>query len=272
MTVMLELTAGVATDVGRVRDHNEDAAVAAESVFAVADGMGGHAAGEVASEIAARTVGRLDGMARLRLQDIVAQVDEANRTILRSAANDPRQAGMGTTLAGLAVIEVSGSDHWAVFNIGDSRVYRLSRDGELELVTVDHSEVRELIDAGWITEDEARTHPARNVVTRSLGRDPMGAVDTWVFPQQPGERFLVCSDGLSNECSSDDIRSVLLGHPDAQAAATALVDLACDHGGRDNVTAIVVSLAGAQGVADIDEETSPRGRQERQGQVTTEGW
>jgi len=108
MTVMLELTAGVATDVGRVRDHNEDAAVASESVFAVADGMGGHAAGEVASEIAARTVGRLDGMARLRLQDIVAQVDEANRTILRSAANDPRQAGMGTTLAGLAVIEVSG--------------------------------------------------------------------------------------------------------------------------------------------------------------------
>lgn len=269
MTRMLQLTAGVATDVGRVRDHNEDAALASESVFVVADGMGGHAAGEVASDIAARTVGRLDGMARLRLHDIVAQVEEANRTILRSAENDPRQAGMGTTLAGLAVIEVSGSAHWAVFNIGDSRVYRLSQDGELELVTVDHSEVRELIDTGWITEEEARTHPARNVVTRSLGRDPMGAVDTWVFPQQPGERFLICSDGLSNECSADDIRSVLLGHPDAQSAASALVDLACNHGGRDNVTAIVVSLAGAQGTADLDEETSPRGHQ---GQVATERW
>lgn len=269
---MPTLTTGLATDVGRVRDHNEDTAVAAASVFVVADGMGGHAAGEVASALAARTVSRLDGVARLRLHDIVAQVDEANRTILRSAEQDPRQAGMGTTLAGLAVIEVGGSDHWAVFNIGDSRVYRLSGDGELELVTVDHSEVRELLDAGWITEDEARTHPARNVVTRSLGRDPMGAVDTWVFPQQPGERFLVCSDGLSNECSAADIRSVLLGHPDAQEAATALVALACDHGGRDNVTAIVVSLAGAHTITDVDEETSPRGPGGQHGQVTAHRW
>ncbi|MEO7058499.1 MAG: protein phosphatase 2C domain-containing protein [Lapillicoccus sp.] len=266
MRTVLDLRAGVATDVGRVRHHNEDAAVARGSVFVVADGMGGHAAGEVASEIAARTVGGLDGVERLRMRDIVAGVQEANEAILRSATDDPRRAGMGTTLTGLAVVEVSGSDHWAVFNMGDSRVYRLSGDGELELVTVDHSEVQELVDAGWITEDEAWSHPSRNVVTRSLGRDPMAELDTWVFPQHPGERFLLCSDGLTNEVASEDLRRVLVEYPDAQAAADALVDLACERGGHDNVTVIVVSAGDAAGTSDVDEDTSPRGP------VRTGGW
>ena len=105
---------------------------------------------------------------------------------------------MGTTATGLAVVNAGGSDHWAVFNVGDSRVYR-HLDGRLRLVTVDHSEVQELVDAGLITEAEAGRHPLRNVVTRSLGSEPAPVVDVWVFPPHPGERFVICSDGLSGE-------------------------------------------------------------------------
>jgi protein phosphatase len=148
---------------------------------------------------------------------------------------------MGTTAAGLAVVTSGGSDHWAVFNVGDSRVYRYL-DGVLMLVTVDHSHVRELLDAGAITEAEMAWHPLRNVITRSLGTRPMGVPDVWVFVPQPGERFLICSDGLSNELSADQIRDLIEANLAAQAAADALVRAAVTAGGRDNVTAIVVGL------------------------------
>jgi protein phosphatase len=164
---------------------------------------------------------------------------------------------MGTTVAGLAVVSVGGQRHWAVFNIGDSRVYRLL-DGSLNQVTVDHSEVWELVERGLITPEEAQRHPARNIVTRSLGRDPMGVVDTWVFPPYPGEVFVICSDGLSNELSRERIEQILLEHPDAEAAADALVTAAVEAGGRDNVTAIVVGLLGQESDDDVDEDTTPR--------------
>ena len=238
----MALTVGTATDVGRVRDHNEDTAMADRTVFVVADGMGGHAAGEVASRIAADTMGELAGRAQLRAEDVVIQLELANHRIRASAARHPEEAGMGTTVAGLAVVTSEGSEHWAVFNIGDSRVYRCF-DGVLTQLTVDHSHVRELFDMGAITEADMARHPLRNVITRSLGTAPMGVPDLWVLPPAPGERFLICSDGLTNEISGDQIRDIIVANLTAQGAADALVRAAVTAGGHDNVTAIVVGLA-----------------------------
>lgn len=235
------LTAGEATDVGRVREHNEDAARADRTVFVVADGMGGHAAGEVASRIVADAISELADRPHLRAEEVVSQLELANERVLASAAQHPEQTGMGTTAAGLAVVTAGGSDHWAVFNIGDSRVYRYL-DGALTLVTVDHSQVRELLDADVIAEADVAQHPLRNVITRWLGSEPMGVPDVWVFPPQPGERFLICSDGLSNELSTDQIRDIIEANNPAQVTADALVRAAVRAGGRDNVTAIVVGL------------------------------
>jgi len=234
------LTVGVATDVGAVRAHNEDAARADGTVFVVADGMGGHAAGEVASRIAVDTVAELCDRRQLQMSDIVSQVAEANRRILESGSVHPEQTGMGTTVAGLAAVSVGDERHWAVFNLGDSRVYRCL-DGQLTQVTVDHSEVWELVERGLMTPEQAQRHPGRNIVTRSLGRDPMGQVDTWVFPPHPGEVFVVCSDGLSNELTKEQIEAVVADCADPQRAADELVRRAVEAGGRDNVTVIVVA-------------------------------
>ena len=254
----LTLRVGAATDVGRVRDHNEDCHLAAGGLYLVADGMGGHAAGEVASRIAVETVQEVTSRAVVVRDDVVRALTEANDRILRSVARHPAQTGMGTTAAGLAIVSQGGSSHWAVFNVGDSRVYRLAR-GRMEPVTVDHSEVRELVDAGLITEAEAARHPLRNVVTRSLGSDSMPPVDLWVFPPQPGERFLVCSDGLNGELSDAEISRLLADHEDPQQAADALVRAAVDAGGRDNVTVVVVALdALADSDDDPDVDTAPR--------------
>jgi protein phosphatase len=253
----MTVRAGAATDVGRVRDHNEDSILAERTIFVVADGMGGHAAGEVASRIATETLAELAGLERRRSEDIVAALSLANRRILESAAQHPEQTGMGTTATGLTVVSAGGSDHWAVFNIGDSRVYR-AIGGRLNLVTVDHSEVRELIDAGLISEEEAAYHPLRNVVTRSLGTEAAPTPDIWVFPPHPGERFVICSDGLTNELSADAINRVVSQIDDPQSAAEALVRAAVEAGGRDNVSVIVVALdAGDDG--DFAVDTAPRG-------------
>lgn len=237
---------GVATHVGRVRTHNEDSARAEGSVFVVADGMGGHAAGEVASTLATDALIELAGRRDLEVTDVVAQVAEANRRILESAAEHPDQSGMGTTVTGVAVVLVGGEPHWAVFNVGDSRVYR-SVDGRLTQVTVDHSEVQELVNRGYLTVEQAARHPARNIITRSLGREPMGAVDTWVFPPHAGERLVICTDGLSNELSIEEIEQVVNSVDDAQAAASTLVEKAVTAGGRDNVTAIVIVMPASPG-------------------------
>lgn len=253
----LVLRAGAATDVGRVRRHNEDSLVARGSVFVVADGMGGHAAGEVASQIVTQTMGELAERARLRPEDVVAALTTANTRILQSVALHPERAGMGTTATGLVVVSAGGSDHWAVFNVGDSRVYRFL-GGELSLVTVDHSEVQEMVDAGFITEEEAQRHPLRNVVTRSLGTETTPTPDIWVFPPHPGERFVICSDGLTNELSRDDIQRIIAAVDDPEQAAAALVRAAVDAGGRDNVTVIVVALDGGDDEEDFDADTAPR--------------
>lgn len=233
---------GVATDVGRVREHNEDSVLARGRVFAVADGMGGHAAGEVASRIAVEVLAELADRDELHPDDVVHQLAVANRRLLESVTQTPERRGMGTTAAGVAVVTAKGGEQWAVFNVGDSRVYRWV-SGSFTRLSTDHSEVQELMDAGVITEAEAAVHPLRNVITRSLGTDPAPVPDLWVMPPVPGERFVLCSDGLSNELSDEQIGSVLDQITDPQTVADALVRAAVEAGGRDNVSVVVVSAS-----------------------------
>jgi protein phosphatase len=167
---------------------------------------------------------------------LLARLEHANREIIeRDEANR-----MGTTATGLAAVEAAGGDHLMVFNVGDSRVYRLSRD-RFEQLTVDHSEVQELVLAGVITREQARTHPRRNVVTRALGSDAGPRTDHWLLPAISGDRYLICSDGLFSELPDEAILP-LLAAGDPQYAAQALVAAAVEAGGRDNVTVLVVDI------------------------------
>jgi PPM family protein phosphatase len=242
---MLTVRAGAASNVGCVREANEDCVGVGERFFVVADGMGGHAAGEVASGLAVERLVRLGERDGLRVGDVRAGVGAANREIVEAARGNPEQAGMGTTVAGLGIVRVAGSDHWVVFNVGDCRVYRLDK-GELAQLTVDHNEVEELLAAGRITAGEARDHPMRNVVTRALGTEPAPETDVWVFPPVAGERFLICSDGLPLELLDAEIAEVLRAESDPQRAADRLVDAAVSAGGRDNVTVVVVDHLGVE--------------------------
>jgi PPM family protein phosphatase len=252
------VVAALATDVGRVRAHNEDAGLVTSDLVAVADGMGGHAAGEVASGLAVEALRAVGGTGELRPEDVLDAVTAANDAILRSAAKHPQQNGMATTLAGLARVTVSGSPHWAAVNIGDSRIYRVV-DGRFAQVSKDHSEVAELVTLGLLTPEEALVHPARNIVTRCLGRDPLEQVDSWVFPPHPEERFLLCTDGLTNELRDAAIARILTDGDDPQAIANALVAAAVEAGGRDNVTVVVVLGSPASDAApEADEKTAPR--------------
>jgi len=257
---MISVQWGSATDAGRVREINEDSYLVAPSVFVVADGMGGHAAGEVASAIAVGEFRALAEKPELRTEEIAEAIARANQQILDSGTKHDTRKGMGTTLAGLGVVRAGGSAHWAVFNVGDSRVYHYVH-GELHQVSVDHSEVQELISAGYITPEEAKTHPDRNVVTRSLGTDPAPVPDIWVFPPVAGERFLICSDGLPRELEDGEIEQILHRETIAQEAANALVTRAVEAGGHDNITVVVIDFAGslAEGLSpEIDEDTAPR--------------
>jgi protein phosphatase len=256
---MVSVRVGTATDVGRVRRVNEDSAYAGRDLFAVADGMGGHAAGDVASAIAVTHLARLAEHPQLQPADVRAGLAACNREILDAADADPQRTGMGTTVAGLAVAGFAGADHWMVFNVGDSRVYRFV-DDTLAQVTVDHSEVSELVASGAIGVDEARSHPQRNVVTRVLGMRPDPVADVWVFPPTPGERFVICSDGLTGEVDDDQIAAILRNEPVAQSAAEALVARAVWAGGRDNVTVVVVDHLLVIDV-DLTEDTLHRDRE-----------
>lgn len=253
---MISIRAGAATDSGRVRDHNEDSVFAGTGLYAVADGIGGHAAGEVASAMAVSRLERLGGLPDLNPESVRAHLALANREILDSAALHPEQAGMGTTVAGITMARFAGTDHWVVFNVGDCRVYRFA-DGGLDQLTVDHTEVAELIAAGTIAPEQAHKHPRRNVVTRALGTDPAPEVDLWILPPTPGERFLICSDGLPLELTDAQIAQVLREQADAYDAARTLVRLAVDAGGRDNVSAVVVDALPDEESGSLD-DTAPR--------------
>jgi protein phosphatase len=236
---MIRFSYGAATSVGRVRQVNEDSHLARPPLFVVADGMGGHGAGNVASRIAIEEMTACAALRPLFAEAVLTALEHANRYIIeRDEANR-----MGTTVTGLAGIEAGGGDHLMVFNIGDSRVYRLG-DGRLEQLTVDHSEVQELVLAGVITREQARTHPRRNVITRALGGGAGLHPDYWLRPAVSGDRYLMCSDGLFGELA-DDVMARLLAAGDPQHAAEALVAAANEAGGRDNVTAVVVDILSA---------------------------
>jgi protein phosphatase len=263
---MAELRVGSSTHTGRIRPENEDNMLVTDRVFVVADGMGGHEAGEVASQIAIDRIGELlDGEQPPAADDVVEAIRVANGDIFRAAIANPGQQGMGTTVTAIAVISdahagraepnidhiepgdvtpvvpAEPSEALVLANVGDSRTY-LFRHGRLRRVTVDHSYVQELVATGHITEDEARDHPRRNIITRALGIEPEVRVDWWTLPLIKGDRFLLCSDGLVDEVDDVDIASTLTLEGDPQVAADRLVEKANEAGGRDNVTVVVVDV------------------------------
>ena len=270
----ITLAFGAATDPGLRRRINEDSYLAAAPLFLVADGMGGHNAGEIASATVIHEFAALVGRESLAIDDVHTAVATARRRVAALPAGGG--AGAGTTLAGVVVADVDGEGYWLAVNLGDSRTYRLS-DGRLEQVSVDHSVVQELVDRGELAADAAQRDARRNVITRAIGAGSDADPDYWLIPAEDGDRILVCSDGLSGELEKDAIHGILLAEPDPQAAATRLVHEAMVRGGRDNITAIVVDALSVRSratrsvehgtvpvsaptapVVDIDGDTLPR--------------
>jgi PPM family protein phosphatase len=233
----VELAWGAATAVGQ-REDNQDRFLAEPPVFAVADGMGGHAGGAAAAEQAVEALRALAGAGPTTVERVRLALQRADGEIrgFRGSAT----SGAGTTVAGVALVDEGDGPQWAVFHVGDSRVYRWA-DGTLERLSTDHSVVQELIDAGHVTEAGAATHPQRHIITRALGVGGSNEADVLLLPIVPGERFLACSDGLTNELGDDRIAG-LLASGDAQAVADALVGAADAHGARDNATVTVVEV------------------------------
>ena len=236
----MKLKWGASTDVGMVRQQNEDSFLAEETLFVVADGMGGHNAGEVASALAVTT---LKAGARLGIDttdDFRELVQQANSAIYTASLDDSTQSGMGTTVTALSIVE-GEEPRVLVANVGDSRAY-LWRSGALSRLSVDHSYVQELVNEGIITPEAARVHPRRNIVTRALGIDRSVMVDVFTHFVRTGDRIVLCSDGLVDEVADVEIARVLGQHTDPQETAEALVMVANTNGGRDNTTVIVVDV------------------------------
>jgi serine/threonine protein phosphatase PrpC len=257
--VGLVIAWGAATDVGRRREHNEDSLIAESPMFAVADGMGGHSAGDVAS---AAVVARL---AEAVVTDFTEP--EAIEYALHVATEDIGQAadekalGVGTTVTGAALTIQEGDPYFTVFNVGDSRVYAFEQN-ELHQVTTDHSVVQELVAAGLIRAEDADAHPESNVITRAVGFNAEPRTDFWAVPVRKGLRLLLCSDGLTKEIDDEHIRLHLAAGLSPLETAQSLIDAALASGGRDNVTTIVVDVVASSGFAEI-EDTAPRPRTPR---------
>lgn len=228
---------GSRTDVGCTRDHNEDSLVVAPPLYAVADGMGGHAAGEVASEISVQVLEQLAPHTP-DTEALNKAVVAANRAVI-DAAQEKGRLGMGTTLTA-AILE---GEQLAIAQVGDSRAYLLHQ-GNLQQLTRDHSLMAEMIEAGELTPEEARVHPRRSVITRALGSDPDMLPDLYELNVSAGDRLLVCSDGLTSMLEDREIERILQRHRDPQRCANTLVNEAISAGGLDNVTVIVVDVEG----------------------------
>jgi len=262
---------GSATDTGLRRRINEDSFLAAPPLFLVADGMGGHQAGEVASMLVIEEFARLAGLPSVTIEQVQLALAHARRRVAEVPL--PPGAGAGTTLSGVVIASVDGEGYWLAINLGDSRTYRLS-GGVLEQISVDHSVVQELIDSGELDELSATTDSRRNVITRAIGGGSDAEPDYWLIPADEGDRLLVCSDGLSGELDRAAIEAILGAEAHPQAAATRLVHEAMLRGGRDNITAIVVdaievlsrehgcrdrdTLPVGAAVEDVDTDTRPR--------------
>ncbi|SFV23666.1 PP2C family protein-serine/threonine phosphatase [Micrococcus terreus] len=252
------LNYGFGSHRGLRRQLNEDSLVVTGNLFAVADGMGGHEAGEVASRICVETLAAgvkevQDDLTAEDLQHLMVRADEA----IREASG----ARAGTTLAGVAIVREHQGLYWMVFNVGDSRVYRLSED-EFSQVSVDHSEVQEMVDRGYISQAEAQHHPRRHVITRALGTGEAPDADFWMLPVHDGDRLMICSDGLTTEVEDERIRQELQSRHTAQDAVDGLIGLALRGGGRDNITVVVVDVEDSAAESDRN-DTSPRDGEER---------
>lgn len=230
----MRLVGGAETSTGQVRSENQDRPLLTEWLAGVADGMGGHRAGETAAQLAVSELSLLHGP--LDADELVAAVQQANDRILEQA-EDPALRGMGTTLVLMTLV----GDQVVVANVGDSRAYRLV-GGSLEQLTEDHSLVEDLVRQGQLTAEEARSHPQRNIVTRALGISRHVDVDLFRLPAEVGDRYLLCSDGLFNEVEVERIAAELRRLEDPGEAARELVRLANEAGARDNVTCVVVDL------------------------------
>ena len=229
---------GSRTDIGCLRDHNEDRLVVTPPLFAVADGMGGHAAGEVASEIAVRVLSEL-APEHPDVEALGRAIEEANRAVIQAAREGRGRQGMGTTMTA-AMLE---GERLVIAQVGDSRAYLLHQ-GKLQQLTRDHSLMADMIEAGQLTPEEARTHPQRSVITRALGSDAHLHPDIYEINVETGDRLLICSDGLSGMIFDDQIENTLRRVQDPQRCASQLVNEAIAAGGPDNVTVIVADVTG----------------------------
>ncbi|MDJ0335786.1 protein phosphatase 2C domain-containing protein [Salinibacterium sp. G-O1] len=259
------------SDRGAVRRINEDSFLMSAPLFVVADGMGGHAFGDRASQAAITTFAdSLNGEAPASAPAILGLIRQANDSVLSLSADSDDGALSGTTLTGIAFVDLdsAGNYHWMAFNVGDSRSY--SWDGRtLSQLSVDHSAVQELIDSGALTKAEAERHPHRNVVTRALGADDTVDADIWLMPVRARQTFLLCSDGLTKELGDDEIARIIVFHDAEQlrdtdkpplTLAERLVNAAIAAGGSDNITVVVVEseLIGV-GTPRDDDDTLERG-------------
>ncbi len=237
---MTLLRSGSATDTGLVRSVNQDLAVETANLFAVADGMGGHAGGEVAARMAVDAV--TSAFSRQPTGAGLAEaVTEANAVVWQHSLENPELRGMGTTLTAVGLVSEGGRDVLALVNVGDSRSYRF-HDGEITQLTTDHSLAEEMVRSGELTSVEAEVHPHRHILTRALGVSADVSVDLWRIEPVRGDRYLLCSDGLTNELDNDQISEVLSSISDPDKAAKLLVQAARTHGGSDNITAVVIDV------------------------------
>jgi serine/threonine protein phosphatase PrpC len=250
----LSFASGAVTHVGGVRASNEDAYVAADLLCAVADGMGGHQAGEVASSAVTAALEQSIENGPFGVAELAPLISKVNNQIRTTAASSGRE-GMGTTVVGVVIAQNGSTQSAVVFNVGDSRCYRLTAES-FEQVTVDHSHVQELVDAGHVSASEAKRHPMRNIVTRALGPDAEVGVDLFVLDDEDC-RLLLCSDGLSGQVEIETIESILRETSDQQVAALALVEHVLTGPAPDNVTAVVIDVSFRH--LGGDDETLPSG-------------
>jgi serine/threonine protein phosphatase PrpC len=256
---VLELSWAAVTDTGRRREVNQDAMFASYPLFVVADGMGGHVGGEIAS---ASTIDRLRAVADGGHVS-PKTIEKALARAVKDIASHPEATddGTGTTVTGVFLDTTGEAAHWVTLNIGDSRVYLL-RDGAIVQITTDHSVVQELVAAGRLSPEEAENHPYGNVITRAVGPSEGVTPDYVRLDVTEGDRFVICSDGLTKELTDYGIRHFLNENPDPADAASAMLEAALENGGRDNITIIVLDVgrpadAAAQGDSAPDGDSSP---------------
>jgi len=260
---VIDLSVSSDSLVGNVRKVNEDSYLASTPIYLVADGMGGHRAGDQASQAVCATFAAAFPLPAATTAEAVLDAIQASNTAVRALSGNSATSISGTTLVGLALVEAyeGASIHWMAFNIGDSRIYNW--DGrELRQLSVDHSAVQELVEAGIITQAQAAVHPERNIVTRAIGAFDAVDADIWLLPVGGNQSFLLCSDGLTKELSDIQIAAVLAEHDSARSetsVAQALTAAALAAGGKDNITAVFVeSLTSSSSLP--DEDTTGRAR------------